>query len=343
MMQKTYLSRSIDRTLEAEYPVGDPYHGPVYGEKRAPVTAVVGGIAAMAGAETMIGMVLAGMTIAGGALSLVGAVAGNETLAKIGGVIGLVGAGGLAISSLVDAAGTAAGAADINGMEAGNMPTGPTEAAAAPVTTTAPYIAPETPIGIDNLSTPAADVAGLEAGNMPVGNETATGNPNSVFEAMKSGSWGSTQVTAQPNVDPAVLAGEDLAKSYGPNAPAVPTVKGVAPPESPGLIKQALGWMEANPKTAKILADTAGGLASALSPETDAKISALEAQGELSKAQAEKLRWQIAEEERKRANLNASIKQGLPTMGARSGTMQTAAPVLANVRTPGLINGIRGG
>lgn len=82
--RKTYLSLSVSRALQSEYPIGDPYGGPAYGEKNAPaVIAVVAFVAANAGTIALVGM----------AMNVVGAVTGNATLSKIGTVMSLVGGG----------------------------------------------------------------------------------------------------------------------------------------------------------------------------------------------------------------------------------------------------------
>jgi hypothetical protein len=95
--QKTYLSRSVSRAMSMDHPVGDPFGGPAYGERRDPISAIIS-VATMYGASagfTFVGMTLAsGMVFAGAAMSLVGNVTGNSTLTKIGMVTGLAGAAG---------------------------------------------------------------------------------------------------------------------------------------------------------------------------------------------------------------------------------------------------------
>lgn len=82
--RKTYLSLSLSRALAAEYPVGDPYGGPAYGERNAPaVVAVVTFVAANAGTIAMVGL----------ALNVAGAITGNKTLSTVGTVMSLVGGG----------------------------------------------------------------------------------------------------------------------------------------------------------------------------------------------------------------------------------------------------------
>lgn len=91
-MSKIYFSRSMTRSMSADHPVGDPTGGVAYGEKNDPVSAVLS-IATMAGtyAPMMAGGIMAGVTFAGAAVSLVGNITGNKTLSKIGMVAGIVG------------------------------------------------------------------------------------------------------------------------------------------------------------------------------------------------------------------------------------------------------------
>lgn len=79
--RKTYLSLAVSRALAAEYPVGDPHGGPAYGERNAPAIAAVAAVVSNFSVVSMIGA----------ALSVVGMVTGNETLTKIGGIVGLAG------------------------------------------------------------------------------------------------------------------------------------------------------------------------------------------------------------------------------------------------------------
>ena len=91
-MSKIYFSRSISRTMSADHPVGDPTGGAAYGEKNDPVSAAFS-IAAMYGSAgaMMAGSIVAGITFAGAAVSLVGNVTGNKTLSKIGMIAGIAG------------------------------------------------------------------------------------------------------------------------------------------------------------------------------------------------------------------------------------------------------------
>lgn len=102
--RKSYLSVAESRRWSVDHPVGDPYGGPAYGEKRMPVAGVVM-IAVGMGMEGL----AAGLMIAGGALSIAGSITGNKTLSMLGAVAGFA-AGGIGMFS-----GAEAGAAGIQG------------------------------------------------------------------------------------------------------------------------------------------------------------------------------------------------------------------------------------
>jgi len=106
-MNKQYLSLSISRALAIEYPIGDPFGGPAYGERNMPF--IVG--PAIGAAATSIGVAAAGATlatvgaaalttvtaigavatVAGLAMSVIGMATGDKSLMKIGMYVGLAG------------------------------------------------------------------------------------------------------------------------------------------------------------------------------------------------------------------------------------------------------------
>ena len=92
MLKKTYLSREMTRAMSLDHPIGDPFGGPAYGEKRDPgsiaaafsavfTSGAVATVAAYATVATTIGM----------GLTVVGAITGSKDLMKLGGVLSLVG------------------------------------------------------------------------------------------------------------------------------------------------------------------------------------------------------------------------------------------------------------
>lgn len=103
-MYKIHLSREMTRQMALDHPIGDPTGGAAYGERNDPISAAIS-IGAMAASYGSIGMatiggLMAGLTFAGGALSLIGNISGNKTLSKIGMVAGITGGiGSLASSS----------------------------------------------------------------------------------------------------------------------------------------------------------------------------------------------------------------------------------------------------
>jgi len=111
-LQKTYLSREMTRAMALDHPIGDPFGGPAYGERRDPVSAIVaigsmmataGTAATLAAGFTWAGLA-AGVAFAGGALSLVGNVTGNKSLMKVGSVAMLAGGLGMAAESFFSGA-----------------------------------------------------------------------------------------------------------------------------------------------------------------------------------------------------------------------------------------------
>lgn len=115
-MRKTYMSVAVSRAMSVEYPVGDPFGGPAFGERNMPVVAIaagaMGAASLVAAAGTAAGIVgtlgIAGTVAAVGAVvGAVGVITGNKTLTKIGSVMGLVGGAVGAIDAVMGATGTA--------------------------------------------------------------------------------------------------------------------------------------------------------------------------------------------------------------------------------------------
>lgn len=101
--QKTYLTRSMTKAMSMDHPIGDPFGGPAYGERREPVSAIaavvsiaVGGSAVAAATAVTFTAVMGGLMIAGGAASLIGNISGNKKLQMIGNVV--AGAAGLGMA-----------------------------------------------------------------------------------------------------------------------------------------------------------------------------------------------------------------------------------------------------
>lgn len=177
--RKTYLSLSLSRAIAAEYPIGDPYGGPAYGERNAPaVVAVVTFIAANAGTIALVGT----------ALSVVGSVTGNKTLSRVGMVMGVVG-GGFSLAqqgafNFIDEGIQQWAVNAANGFQ-----------------TTAQAIAESATIGADTIGTTAGAETGIEAG---VGTTVDTQlNLAAAPSAAESGG-----LVSAPSVEAAVGTGE---------------------------------------------------------------------------------------------------------------------------------------
>lgn len=91
-----------------------------------------------------------------------------------------------------------------------------------------------------------------------------------------------------------------------------------------------------NPELTKILADSAAGVADYLSGVPDAEIAALESQVRGNDAQSEKLRFDLENEKRRRANLNAGYMQVNSALAAPN-----PATAAGNPFASGLIAGAR--
>ena len=92
-MRNFEMTRSVARALQSEYPVGDPFGGPAYGEKTEVFSALAAVVSWMAGAEVVITAVTVFQAIAAVGIisSVAGLVTGNEDLIKFGSVVGIVG------------------------------------------------------------------------------------------------------------------------------------------------------------------------------------------------------------------------------------------------------------
>jgi len=140
-MNKQYLSLSISRQLAADYPVGDPFGGHLYGQRSMPfvVLGVVGTGLAVASAVTAVGavatvgvaiaavsVVAAAAMVVGTVMTIVGMATGNESLKKIGGYVSM--AGGVASLGAGIAGSLTAAETATSGVQASTKATGGTDA-----------------------------------------------------------------------------------------------------------------------------------------------------------------------------------------------------------------------
>lgn len=108
MFKPTLVTGAVYRAYGIEHPIGDPFGGPAYGQKEkggigsifSSVVPIVAGAAMMIGSGGALApMVIGGAMMAGGAMSGIGAISGNQTLSKIGGITSAVaGVAGLGYS-----------------------------------------------------------------------------------------------------------------------------------------------------------------------------------------------------------------------------------------------------
>ena len=164
MFKKTYLTLAMTRRMSGEHPVGDPFGGPPYGERNPPVAAAFAAVgAAVTVAETVVAVATL-VSYAGIGLTVVGAVTGNKSLMKVGGVMGLVGgvgaiAGGLAGGGTVASINAGAASAEAAATNAAEM--GVAATAEQTATATAAQAAEDTIAGSVEMGLPATTTQSL--------------------------------------------------------------------------------------------------------------------------------------------------------------------------------------
>jgi hypothetical protein len=333
--EKTYLSRQMTRAMSLDHPIGDPFGGPAYGERREPVSAVlaIGSMVAGYGAATAAGatlgaMVLGGMAMAGGALSLVGNVTGNAKLQKFGSIVGLIGSGGLALSNLAQAGATAgvesaAGQAAAEGAEAAAgsaaadaaaqvaddvvVNAAPAAQVAAPTVLDTPNLA--APLEAANVAPPSINAPTIEMPAPPAAPLVDTvlpGSPtlNAVTDA------------AMPGQGPGVWDSIKSAFSSEPKWVETPGGMRVLSTDAAaaggsgggGLISDAMNFTKTNPMGAYVAAQAIGGAAEALSGKTGAQKRQLEADANLRQANADKVAYEMQLAKERLAALNNNYK-----------------------------------
>lgn len=294
-MHKTYLSRAVTRAMSADHPIGDPFGGPAYGERRDPVSAIIS-IGTMAGSYAAAGgfaamAITEGLMFAGAAISLVGNVTGNRTLSKIGMVAGLAGGvGALAETFTGQTLGGTLG--DVFG-QAG--------ASAAPSAAAQPLA--QTPTAASPVAPPSADLV-REALLPTTGgvDPTATVPRGAPFTPQ-----GPAPMLTDPltSVSP-LTAGADM--MAGPAA-APPTGLNRLLESAKSVGGRVMDLSKNNPAAALMLGNAVGSVADWLSGKTDAEIDALRAQVGFGNARAQQIQEEIERERRRRANLNAGYSQ----------------------------------
>ncbi|CAB4158842.1 hypothetical protein UFOVP713_28 [uncultured Caudovirales phage] len=345
-MSKIYFSRSISRTLSADHPVGDPTGGAAYGEKNDPVSAILS-IAAMAGsyAPMMAGGIMAGVTFAGAAVSLVGNITGNKTLSKIGMVAGIVGGLGqmgafgeaakgatwsdVGIGSSTPPAGTSASTTSLkqspvkDGSLADDMTARKADYANAQKvadSNVAAGVQTKGAAGMGNqpsnaafnqgsriAPTPAADVADDFAGGFKeIANPAGADQTGSGWRYFRDAGTG--QSAAISPEGKYFLNGEQVTGAAGGKF-GFGDYANMAWEGTKDIGAGFMNFAKENPYGALAVGQIAQPIADYLSGKTDAEIDALEAQTGYADANAQRMQEEIAKEKRRRENLNAGYAQ----------------------------------
>ena len=303
-MSKIYLSRSISRTLSADHPVGDPTGGAAYGEKNDPVSAILS-VAAMGAsyAPMMAGGIMAGVTFAGAAVSLVGNITGNKTLSKIGMVAGVVGGLGQMGAFGEGIQGAKFGDSFRSTVDTSAIPPGPSKS----------------PLSQSQAQSSNNVAAG---GNFADEVATQTKITEANMAARGGSVSGSAGMAAPPKASPGYTGGSSYTssaynQSLSPTGTAYADV-GLKSATEPGFFSQAWeGTKElasglnpiTNPYGAMAVGQIAAPIADYLSGKTDAEIAALEAQTGYADTRALQMQEEIAKEKRRRENLSQGYAQ----------------------------------
>ena len=364
-MPKIYLSRSISRTMSADHPVGDPTGGAAYGEKNDPVSAILS-VAAMGAsyAPMMAGSIMAGVTFAGAAVSLVGNVTGNKTLSKIGMVAGIVGGLGqmgafgeaakgatwsdVGIGSSTPPAGTSASTASLKGSPVKDGSLADEMAAQKKITDANVAGGAQTkgaggqPLGYGQSSTtpvaqtnaatvtPTADVADEFAGGFrEVANPAGAGQTGKDWRYFTDAGTG--QSAAISPEGKYFLNGEQVTGAAGGKF-GFGDYANMAWEGTKDIGAGFMNFAKENPYGALAIGQIAQPVADYLSGKTDAEIDALEAQTGYADANALRMQEEIAKEKRRRENLNAGYAQ------VNTGINVNPA-VLGQAQAGGLISG----
>ncbi len=325
--QPMYVTRAVQQAYGIDHPVGDPFGGAAYGEKNgggsvgkifSSVIPIVAGAAMMMtpGLQPL-GMVIAGGMIAGGAMSGIGAISGNQTLSKIGGITSAVaGVAGLGYSAytnwdsisnffasgteLAGTAGTAGSAAESTSALANIPGTGWNVAAAEGATIpgvgeAANFLQQSTPAAFN-----AASVSGAANLSAPQMNNTMANIPGlSPNTALAQGSSSPLQMSmANTNMSP---VGFGSAEPFIGTPAALPSgsfggVGGATVADAGGsfvgdmlstggtgggLLSSAGQFIKDNPVVSLMGLQTVAGLAEGASPKSQAEGEYLEAMAQL--------------------------------------------------------------
>lgn len=362
-MQKTYLSREMTRAMALDHPIGDPFGGAAYGERRDPVSAVIS-IASMAStyaaAGTFAAMTLTqGLVFAGAAIGLAGNITGNKTLSKIGMVTGLAGGVGMlaewATGSTIG--GTLGETFGSSSSAAANAPASGLSQSAAPGAQVPVVDGVATSMPVD-MGGPAlaTDLGPLNAPSVATGPLNTPGAATGPLNAPGSG------------IQPLNAAPVDYSLPTAPGAPGAPGLKigagtgtnlssaGRAAPGFTDSLKAGnygdalsaagsniMDLAKSNPGAAMMMGNAASGVADWLSGKTDAEIAALEAQVGFADARAMQIQEEIARERRRRTNVNRNVQSAGPGIQVNPNASIQQPWAQQQQPAPGLIAGARMG
>ena len=355
--EKTYLSRAMTRTMALDHPIGDPTGGPAYGERRDPVSAVIA-VASMweagtiiAGASTLLAGVEAltvaqGLMFAGGALSLVGNVSGNQNLMLLGsammlggGVGGFMSDAGTGFNQTFSDAFTPA-----PGAEASLAGTPTSTSVTAPATGTAN---PAEKLLEGNAN---STLSGKEAfeNKLYQTNPEAFYNPNFPVNTPPPSLEAASVLPAPVPGAPPPLGGFDSTDvQFAKGQQAANTNPGNTFGQTPGLdkvdpgiINKAMAFAKENPMAAMVLGQAAGGVATGVmdmaSGKTAAQTEQLQADAAYRKSIADKTNRDSALQTSRIAQINANLKAQYPQMAVNQGAVKLGP------QPAGLINTARG-
>jgi hypothetical protein len=298
------------------------------------------GGAVLAGTATL----MTGLAFAGAALSLVGNITGNNFLSKAGMITGLVGGiGGLAESAGLFSSGTLGetfGYGDVAQQMGGGLKVSQAAGNVSPVVEGAQQATAGTVDDIlANPITARADATSFGR-SLEVSGAGGTGlqvTPSAAANALTPTSLAgataplasSAAPIAAPGTPTVSLANSPTSLVSAPSVSgtgvSVPNVESVMPTPNFGGLSQtaapgnpvsnvmsgvkdlgvgAMKFLKDNPNAAYVIGSAAGSVGDYLSGKTEAQIDQMEASGELSKAQAERARYEIQLNKDRIARLN---------------------------------------
>lgn len=361
--QKTYLNREITRAMAIDMPIGDPHGGPAYGERNDPISAIVS-IATLASTAGAVfagtASLMTGLAFAGAALSLVGNITGNEFLSKAGMVVGIVGGvGALAESAGMFSSGTLGqtfGYGDVAKQMGGGLKLAQAAGSQAPVidgVQQAANVADD--ILANPIATRAAGAANLSSGG--VGLQATPGAASALTPPglAATPAAAAPAAAASPISAPSVGLSSLSAPSVSGTGISIPDVNSVLPasglgqtPATGNLISDAMSgvgklgsgamdFLKTNPNAAYVIGSAAGSVGDYLSGKTEAQINQMEASGELSKAQADRIRYEMKlnEDRRRQLNQNYATVQNPLTNYTPNFQVAPVPGLIANSMQPG--------